>query len=100
MADSGVEDLLFRPKDDRPLAEEETVEIDPCLRPLAATAAKSAKFRLDPQTANLCIVATVLKKWVTEVKVETPDVPKEAILDLKLRASTKTKPYLMQLMPS
>jgi hypothetical protein len=36
-----------------------------CLMPHAVTAAKIARFLLDPQTVNLCTVAIVLRRWVT-----------------------------------
>jgi len=34
-----------------------------CFQPSAVTAKKSARFLLNPQTANRCIVAIVLRKW-------------------------------------
>ena len=62
----------------------ETEEIDQCIRPLAATAEKSVKCLLDPQTVNLSTAAIVLKKWEMAAEV-MPQDKKEVILDPKPR---------------
>lgn len=84
---------------DLPLAEaevltaEETEATVKCLKPLAATAAKSAKFLLGLQTANLFIVVTVLKNWARAGKIAVEQIG--PILDPPLRFRTKVMFSLM-----
>jgi len=62
---------------------EETGATDHYLMLPVVTVAKIAKFLLDPQTVNLFIAVTVLKKWAMAEETVQEDRTKEAVVPLK-----------------
>lgn len=93
-----AEAVVALAEEDLLLAELE-VETAKCFQQSAATAEKSARFHLDPQTVSRFTVAIVLKKWVTEAtdpRMTDPDLMTGLPAPLRLKAD----PIWAQLMPN